>query len=146
MVNALPAAAGLCELWRLFGNIWFNLFMEPRHFLDVTGHGSRVAAHDLFISLLWVSLSPVSSGFHYQTSGWEREQSLWRESTRQLLKRQKIQRFESNFLSNTLVLLWTLSPRRHFSECNFPMQCYKSFYHFLWERGTAWIILELIAN
>ena len=38
--------------------------MEPRHFLDVTGHGSRVAAHDLLVSLLAclrVCLSPLHS-------------------------------------------------------------------------------------
>ena len=41
-----------------------NLFMEPRHFLDVTGHGSRVAAHDPLVSLLAclrVCLSPLHS-------------------------------------------------------------------------------------
>ena len=158
MVNALPAA-GLCELWRLFENIWFNLFMEPRHFLDVTGHGSRVAAHDPLVSLLAclrVCLSPLHSIIRPQAVNenkvldtrqsstlWRKEshlQTLWVKvwSTGSALK--TLLNSKSNYFFQTFFLYKEHLASRHFSECNFPMQCYKSFYHFLWGRGTGKIM------
>ena len=108
-----------------------------------------------------VSVSPcllVSSAFHYQTSGCEREQSLRHETIINSVKERKSSpnplsqsvkhRFSSQNSSElkiklffqTFFLYKEHSASRHFSECNFPMQCYKSFYHFLWGRGTGKIM------